>query len=46
MLYWITGNARSSASTHWSEFERGGHVAAEAPDLFGEDVRAFFGDLH
>jgi pimeloyl-ACP methyl ester carboxylesterase len=28
---------------HWSEFERGGHFAAlEAPDLFTEDVRAFF----
>ncbi len=28
---------------HWSEFERGGHFAAmEVPDLFAEDVRAFF----
>ncbi|MEV0581832.1 epoxide hydrolase family protein [Nonomuraea sp. NPDC050310] len=27
----------------WSEFDRGGHFAAlEAPDLFVEDVRAFF----
>ena len=31
---------------HWSEFERGGHFAAmEAPDLFVEDVRAFFRGL-
>lgn len=29
--------------THWSEFDRGGHFAAlEAPDLFVDDVRAFF----
>ncbi len=29
--------------THWSEFDRGGHFAAwEAPDLFVQDVRAFF----
>ena len=28
---------------HWSEFERGGHVAArEVPELFAEDVRDFF----
>ncbi|KAB2340777.1 epoxide hydrolase family protein [Actinomadura rudentiformis] len=28
---------------HWSDFERGGHFAAmEVPDLFTEDVRAFF----
>jgi pimeloyl-ACP methyl ester carboxylesterase len=28
---------------HWSDFERGGHFAAtEAPDLFVDDVRAFF----
>lgn len=28
---------------HWSEFDRGGHFAAmEAPDLFVDDVRAFF----
>ncbi len=32
--------------THWSEFDRGGHFAAwEAPDLFVQDVRAFFGTL-
>jgi epoxide hydrolase len=31
---------------HWSEFERGGHFAAmEAPDLFVQDVRAFFRPL-
>jgi pimeloyl-ACP methyl ester carboxylesterase len=29
------------------EFARGGHFAAlEAPDLFVQDVRASFGDLH
>jgi pimeloyl-ACP methyl ester carboxylesterase len=28
---------------HWSDFDRGGHLAAlEAPDLFVDDVRAFF----
>ncbi len=28
---------------HWSEFDRGGHFAAmEVPELFAEDVRAFF----
>ncbi|MFR9723269.1 epoxide hydrolase family protein [Streptomyces sp. MS19] len=28
---------------HWSEFESGGHFAAmEVPELFAEDVRAFF----
>ena len=28
---------------HWSEFDRGGHFAAmEEPDLFVDDVRAFF----
>jgi epoxide hydrolase len=28
---------------HWSEFDRGGHFAAfEQPDLFVDDVRAFF----
>ena len=31
---------------HWSEFARGGHFAAlEAPDLFIDDVRAFFSRL-
>jgi pimeloyl-ACP methyl ester carboxylesterase len=31
---------------HWSDFERGGHFAAlEAPDLFTDDVRAFFRTL-
>lgn len=31
---------------HWSDFERGGHFAAmEAPDLFTDDVRAFFRSL-
>lgn len=30
----------------WSDFERGGHFAAlEAPDLFTDDVRAFFRSL-
>ena len=29
--------------THWSEQPRGGHFAAmEVPDLFVDDVRAFF----
>ncbi|WP_371583853.1 epoxide hydrolase family protein [Streptomyces sp. NBC_01314] len=28
---------------HWSEFDRGGHFAAmEEPDLFTDDIRAFF----
>jgi pimeloyl-ACP methyl ester carboxylesterase len=32
--------------TRWSEFERGGHFAAlEVPDLFVNDVRAFFATL-
>ncbi|MCH2172444.1 epoxide hydrolase [Myxococcota bacterium] len=32
--------------THWSEMPRGGHFAAmEVPDLFVEDVRAFFRSL-
>ncbi|MEU4311446.1 epoxide hydrolase family protein [Nocardia sp. NPDC024068] len=32
--------------THWSEFDRGGHFAAmEVPDLFAQDVRAFFRSL-
>ncbi|MQY08934.1 epoxide hydrolase family protein [Actinomadura macrotermitis] len=31
---------------HWSEFDRGGHFAAmEVPDLFADDVRAFFAKL-
>ena len=30
--------------THWTDMPRGGHFAAfEQPDLFTEDVRAFFG---
>jgi pimeloyl-ACP methyl ester carboxylesterase len=34
---------RAHTIVHWSEFERGGHFAPlEAPDLFVEDVRAFF----
>lgn len=37
---------RAYTITRWTEFDRGGHFAAlEAPDLFGDDVRAFFGDL-
>lgn len=32
--------------TRWTDFERGGHFAAlEAPDLFVDDVRAFFATL-
>jgi pimeloyl-ACP methyl ester carboxylesterase len=32
--------------TRWTEFDRGGHFAAlEAPDLFVDDVRAFFAML-
>ena len=35
--------SRATHITHWSEFDRGGHFAAlEAPDLFVQDVRAFF----
>jgi pimeloyl-ACP methyl ester carboxylesterase len=31
---------------HWSELDRGGHFAAlEVPDLFVQDVRAFFQPL-
>jgi pimeloyl-ACP methyl ester carboxylesterase len=31
---------------HWSTFDRGGHFAAhKAPDLFVNDVRAFFRGL-
>jgi len=34
---------RANNIVHWSEFDRGGHFAAmEAPDLFVQDVRAFF----
>jgi epoxide hydrolase len=34
---------RNHNIVHWSEFDRGGHFAAtEAPDLFTEDIRAFF----
>ncbi len=34
---------REHTIVHWSEFDRGGHFAAlEAPDLFVEDVHAFF----
>jgi microsomal epoxide hydrolase len=33
----------SEPIVHWSEFDRGGHFAAmEEPDLFVQDVRAFF----
>ncbi|GII81404.1 microsomal epoxide hydrolase [Sphaerisporangium rufum] len=34
---------RTDNIVHWSEFDRGGHFAAmEEPDLFVDDVRAFF----
>jgi epoxide hydrolase len=34
---------RDNNIVHWSEFDRGGHFAAmEEPDLFTDDVRAFF----
>ncbi|MEV4246712.1 hypothetical protein AB0J63_25225 [Streptosporangium canum] len=37
---------RTYTITHWSEFHRGGHFPAlEMPDLFIDDVRAFFRDL-
>jgi pimeloyl-ACP methyl ester carboxylesterase len=37
---------RANNIVHWSEFDRGGHFAAmEAPDLFVQDVRAFFRPL-
>jgi pimeloyl-ACP methyl ester carboxylesterase len=37
---------QSNRIVHWSEFDRGGHFAAlEAPDLFVDDVRAFFRTL-
>ena len=33
-------------TTHWSEFEQGGHFAAmEAPDLLVGDIREFFRKL-
>ena len=32
--------------THWTEMPRGGHFAAfEQPDLFVDDVRAFFATI-
>jgi microsomal epoxide hydrolase len=32
--------------THWTDMARGGHFAAmEVPDLFVDDVRAFFRPL-
>jgi len=32
--------------THWTDMPRGGHFAAfEQPELFVEDVRAFFSTL-
>ncbi|MFF5261575.1 epoxide hydrolase family protein [Actinomadura viridis] len=35
---------RENSIVYWSELPRGGHFAAlECPDLFAEDVRAFFG---
>jgi hypothetical protein len=37
---------RDHSVVHWSEFERGGHVAAmEAPDFVVDDVRAYFRKL-
>jgi epoxide hydrolase len=37
---------RGNNIVHWSEFDRGGHFATmEAPQLFVDDVRAFFRDL-
>ena len=37
---------REHTIVHWSEFDRGGHVAAmEAPDLLVGDVRQFFRKL-
>jgi pimeloyl-ACP methyl ester carboxylesterase len=34
---------RDNNIVHWSEFDRGGHFAAmEEPDLFTQDLRAFF----
>jgi pimeloyl-ACP methyl ester carboxylesterase len=37
---------RLNTITRWTEFDRGGHFAAlEAPDLFVDDVRAFFATL-
>ncbi|MGI9595412.1 MAG: alpha/beta fold hydrolase, partial [Acidimicrobiales bacterium] len=32
--------------THWTDMDRGGHFAAfEQPELFVDDVRAFFGGV-
>jgi len=32
--------------THWTDFDEGGHFAAmEAPEVFTNDVRAFFGTV-
>jgi microsomal epoxide hydrolase len=37
---------RGNNITHWTEFDRGGHFAAmEQPELFVDDVRAFFRGL-
>jgi epoxide hydrolase len=37
---------RSNNIVHWSQMDRGGHFAAsEAPDLFVEDLRRFFGQF-
>jgi hypothetical protein len=37
---------RENNIVYWSEHSRGGHFAAmEEPDLFTEDVRAFFRHL-
>ncbi|SDQ70388.1 epoxide hydrolase family protein [Thermostaphylospora chromogena] len=37
---------RTENIAHWTEFDRGGHFAAmEEPDLFVQDVRAFFAKL-
>jgi len=37
---------RDNHIVRWSEFDRGGHFAAmEEPDLFADDVRAFFHQL-
>jgi epoxide hydrolase len=38
--------AKLSNVVHWTEFSRGGHLAAlEAPDLLAGDIQAFFGAL-
>lgn len=32
--------------THWSQFDRGGHLAGmETPDLLVDDIRTFFRSL-